>query len=339
MKRSKPILSLLTAAGLAWSAGAGATVVFDGRFASGDFQNYLFLEADGISGRGTAYPNGIPDHLSVVADPADPTRLVMAATRLAGDLPVNGGYRSEISAPGDPQGAERWYSWGLYFPASWDADDNLVTVAQIHDTADANESAHRAATLTVDVQNGVVSIVNSYDYDRQTGQPNLATLPGLDYTRRVLASWPLETGQWVYFDLHARWAGDDTGLLEIWKDDALIFAEADHINTYNDAGGVWFKAGAYVSPSTQWNALTTLFSGVRIADGADSPRGGNQVEEPSGIALMSLGMAILLGGSRRRRFPTAQPANSGDKSSSTWSIAAIPFLGNSTWRHVWRRFN
>jgi hypothetical protein len=65
--------------------------------------------------------------------------------------------------------------------------------------------------------------------------------------------------------LHVKWAGNNTGFLEFWKDGKLLFQEKNHINTFNDQQGVWFKSGLYDwSPSPE--SISTYFSGVIIRD-------------------------------------------------------------------------
>jgi hypothetical protein len=303
MISTKPLLNVLAVAGIACSFNVDATVIFDGTFSEGSFQNY-YLEADGISGDGVAYPAGIAGHLTLVTDPENPSRTVMAATRILGDSKTHEGYRSEVSIardPLDPLGSERWYSAGFYLPDNWDPHGSAVVLAQIPNTPDTFESGLRAATLLVIAQNGMIRLTNSYDYDKITSPPGIRAHSGIDYTQRVLASLPIQTGKWTYFDIHAVWAGNDSGSLEIWSNGVPVFAETGHINTFNDERGVYFKAGTYVYPSPDWTSLTTLFTGVRVGDGAESLQSMTMVPEPSEIALMSIGVVFLFGAVRRKQ--------------------------------------
>lgn len=287
MVRVKLFFNILALTGVALSFNAGASIEFEGRFSDGGFQGYS-LEANGIAGSGYDYPMGIPGHLSLATDPEDPVRVVMAASQLSDDLPTHRGHRSEVSAPISPQGAERWYSWGMYIPASWDPPDGTaVAVMQIHDLPDAFDSA-RPPPLMVSIRDGEVNIFNTYDHDKMTKG---------SFVHRTLASWALQANKWTYFDIHAIWAGDDSGSLEIWKDGVSLFSEAGHINTYNDDRGVWFKAGIYDYDDYRGSSssLTALFTGVRIGDGAESLRSMTMVPEPSNVALLALGIVLLMG--------------------------------------------
>lgn len=244
---------------------AYADIVFDGRLSKGDFSGYRALEANGTRFGGTLAPNGIPSRLEQVRDPAGSGQLVVRATHVPGDLPTYGGYRSELSTFHDPIGSERWYSWGYYLPEAFTTAKNDVIIAQIHNTADIRESNSRNPTLAVLVQGERIKLINVFDYDKITSPAGTRPITGVDYERRELASWDLHTGRWTFLDLHVKWAGNDTGFLEFWKDGTLLFQEKNHINTFNDERGVWFKSGLYDwSPSPE--PVSTYFSGVIIRD-------------------------------------------------------------------------
>ncbi len=286
-----------------------ASVIFDGRFSTGDFARYSVLEANGLSAGGVAYPAGIGQHLSLVADPVFLGRSVMAASRFGGDLPTHGGYRSEVSVSPDPLATERWYSWGVYFPIDWNPYRSEVVVMQIHDTADVFESGLREPTFRVSVQDGSLRLINSYDYDLVTSPPgSIPARKGVDYTQRILATVPVQIGAWTYFDLHAVWAGNDSGSLQVWGNGVSLFSEVGHINTFNDERGVWFKAGAYAYPNSDWTSLTTLFTGVRIGDGGESLQSMSMVPEPPFGAMLLVGLPLLIGRVRRLNGSRRRPA-------------------------------
>ena len=289
---------------LAFASPACADIVFEGRLSKGDFSRYWVVEADGYAPVGPLAPFGIPGRIEKHADPAGSSQSVMLATRFLGDLRTNGGMRSEISAPKDPMGSERWYSWAYYLPAMWkDVSDSNI-VAQIHDTADKGESDLRRPTLAVAVKDDKVSLINVSDYDRITSPSGTPPVANVDYEVRQLTSWGLETERWVHLDLHVKWAGNDTGFLEFWKDGVLLFQERHHINTFNDEGGLWFKSGIYGQPSREWPHMSAYLTGVKIGDEKETfhTMSMSVVPEP-GIRLMMI--AGLLGISfacHRRRF-------------------------------------
>ena len=269
-----------------------ADIVFDGRLSKGDFSQYWVVEANGYAPVGHLAPSGIPNRIQKHPDPAGSSESVMLATRFLTDQPTNGGVRSEVSAPKDPMGSERWYSWGYYLPAMWKNVNDSNIIAQIHDTADKGESGMRRPTLAVAVKDDKVSLINVFDYDRITSPSATVPVLHVDYERRELASWPLETERWVDLDLHVKWAGDNTGFLEFWKDGVLLFQERNHINTFNDEGGLWFKGGIYGTPSAQWPSMSTYLTGVKIGDEKETFRtmSLSVVPEPSSYFMMIIGL-------------------------------------------------
>lgn len=278
---------------LFFTGSAYADIVFDGLFSNtADFSRYWALEANGVFGH---LPLGIPDRLQIVSDPSGSGRPVMLARRLSEDLPVHNGSRSEISAPKDPSGSERWYSWGYYLPEAWKTaptDKNHV-IAQIHDIPDVNEDGRRTPPLVVQIHNNRLELLNSFDYDRITSP--LGTLPKhqVDYEQRTLVSWPLETSKWIYLDLHVNLAGDDTGFIKFWKNGELLFQETDHINTYNDEGGAWFKSGLYGPSLTTEGSLSMYFTGVKIGDEMETFHTMSAVPEPGAYLMMLVGLATI----------------------------------------------
>ena len=275
----------------ALSGFASADIVFDGRFSKGNFSGYRALETNGATLEGAAVPNGVPGRLERVPDPAGSGKSVMRATDIHGDLPTNGGHRSEFSTFKDPVGSDRWYSWGYYLPETFKTAKNDVAIAQIHDTADVGESNMRNPTLAVLVQGDRLKLINAFDYDRITSPSGTASLAGIDYERRELASWALDTGKWTFLELHVKWAADDTGFIEFWKDGVLLFQEQNHINTFNDERGVWFKSGLYDwSPDPE--SISAYSTGVLIGDRNETFQSMSMslVPEPSVYLMMMMGL-------------------------------------------------
>jgi hypothetical protein len=299
MARARELRGICTGIlSLAFVSSACAGVVFDGQLSKGDFSRYWVVEADGRAPAGPSVPFGIQGRIQRHFDPAGSGQLVMMATRFLGDQRTNGGMRSEISAPKDPMGSERWYSWGYYLPAMWkDVSDSNI-ISQIHDTPDQGESGLRRPTLAVAVKDDKVSLINVFDYDRITSSSNTPPVAHVDYEVRELTSWSLETERWVHLDLHVKWAGDDTGFLEFWKDGVLLFQERHHINTFNDEGGLWFKSGIYGQPSREWPYMSAYLTGVKIGDEKETFRTMSMSVVPEApvhlmmiAGLMSIGFA------------------------------------------------
>lgn len=251
---------------LAMSGGhSNGAILFDGRFDKSNFSDYRMLEVNGKTISGALAPQGIDSRLEKVLDPSGSGNGVMYASYINGDAATSGGYRSELSASVDPIGSERWYSWGYYLPESFQGKKNGVVIAQIHDTPDINESDARNPTLALIAEDDRLKLINVFDYDKITSPYGVASIAALDYERREIASWPLRINEWTFLTLHVKWAGDDTGFLEFWKDGILFFEEKNHPNTFNDERGVWFKSGIY-DWSNNPEPSYAYFTGILIGD-------------------------------------------------------------------------
>lgn len=281
-----------------------ANIVMDGRFDKGDFSRYRVIEANGIAINPVHSPSGLAGHLERVPDPAGSGRMVMQATRQFGDFPTNGGYRSEVSAFKDPAGSERWYSWGYYLPDSRKSFQSELILAQVQSTPDIGESGRRPPTMGFIALNDTITVTNAFDYDRITSPGNTTARAGIDFEKRDIASWQIETGKWTFLDMHVRWAADNTGFIELWKNGTLLFQETGHINTFNDERGLWFKTGTYIFPTPSVRpSVTTYSTGVKIGDGAETFQSMTMIPEPP-ISLMMIcgliGISFLAGTTRSR---------------------------------------
>jgi hypothetical protein len=291
---------LLTLLGLQCSLAAGAILV-DGRLDVGDFASYAVLEANGQQISGPLNPAGIPGHLDRVPDPLGSDRIVGRALINRDDAPIYGGIRSELNGRQDPFNTGRWYGFSFLIPDAWDSPEPAVKVFQIHDRADVGENGVRHPTLQLMINPArKVQLYNAYDYDLITTPSDVLPLPNIDYTFRKLAEWDLVTGVWVTMVIHASWAGNDTGFLHVWRDGQMLFTETDHINTFNDLAGVWFKTGTYaLGRSDDWTSLWSYNTGVVVGDHLESYASisaliSMPVPEPSTWLLLAAGLVPLL---------------------------------------------
>lgn len=271
------------------------------------FASYRTLEANGTRISGFLSPDGVAGRIERVPDPLNTSRYVAKSTIAHDDALIAGGYRSEFSGYDDPFHTERWYGFGFMIPSDWSSTRDNINLFQIHDRADVDESGFRNPTFYMEIDPANhIKVFNAYDADRVTSPPSVRPTANVDYVRRQLAEFTIVRDQWTYFALNVRWAGDDSGFMNIWKDGELLFSESDHINTYNDIRGPYFKAGTYASGlSTGWTALSSYSTGVVVGDGSESLvsiarliEAGDSgpisnVPEPAGGAMFVAGLLML----------------------------------------------
>lgn len=259
--------------GLLSGLNSRAEILLNGLMTSdAGFENYRVLEANGDRVSGIAASKGIAGHIERVPDPVNSSRYVIKSTITRDDQVIAGGVRSEISGNEDPFHVERWYGFGFMIPSQWSSTKNNINLFQVHDRADPDESGFRFATFHMEINPvNIVKIWNAYDADRVTSPPDVHPTADVDYTHRQLTEFSVTRDQWSYIVINVKWAADDGGFMSIWKDGELIFQEADHINTYNDIRGPWFKAGTYASAtSTGWSVLSSYSTGILVGDSDES---------------------------------------------------------------------
>lgn len=65
---------------------------------------------------------------------------------------------------------------------------------------------------------------------------------------------PVKKEVWNDWVIHAKWAWDNTGILEVWKDNELIISRKNTPNCYNDLTYPYFKMGIY---KWEWASRST----------------------------------------------------------------------------------
>jgi hypothetical protein len=135
------------------------------------------------------------------------------------DERTSGSIRSELVQDNDDEGAERWYGFNMYLQ-NWEEDDAGEHVFQWH-PASHSEPA-RASLWT---SGGRYQFVTNPD-----GGAN-------DYTDLG----PVLSDQWVAWVVHIKWAENNNGILQVWKNGKLVI-DRHHIVTTSTPGN-YFKLG------------------------------------------------------------------------------------------------
>jgi hypothetical protein len=155
--------------------------------------------------------------------------------------------RSEIIQGGDPVGTERWYGFNLYLE-DWVADDAGECVFQWHP-----ENSRGTATASLWTSSG------RYVFQTNLGGNSVSVYTDLG---------PILSNQWVSWVIHVKWAVDNSGILQVWKNGELVIdrpgiATCPPEGTYFKLGINKFGWGIQASASTR---RVLYFDEVRIGD-------------------------------------------------------------------------
>ena len=146
------------------------------------------------------------------------------------------GYRTELGQePGTDK--EVWYGFSNFFPKEYTKDPIAEIIAQFNSRPDLNKGeAWRSPPLALGIMNDRFILDMRSDANAITkGQPKM--------TRLDLG--PVDKEVWNDWVIHVKWAWDNTGILEIWKNNKLVVSRKNMPNAYNDATFPYFKTGIY----------------------------------------------------------------------------------------------
>ena len=182
------------------------------------------------------------------------------------DPKVSNGRRCELKRYGlFPVGTERWYSFKIFLPEDYVADQDFEIVTQWHGIPDFIEGeTWRSPPLALITQDGKWFVRRHWD-------PNRVTKEAIFSEKIDLGAY--QKSAWTSWVFHVEWSYCSDGLLEIWKDEDLVFQQTGP-NTYNDLFGPYFKIGIYrpldwgtqAQPNSQIKSRTLYVDDVRIGN-------------------------------------------------------------------------
>jgi hypothetical protein len=167
---------------------------------------------------------------------------------------------------GPKYGIERWYGASMYVAPSWQDktyDPNGTIVMQWHGNGDPGEVAHSpqlSIAITPDNRWRVTTCYDATAISTSSACPN-----------KIVRNIGVVTkGVWVDWVVHARWAYDSKGLLEVWKDGIKVVNYSGP-NTYNDQTqnglffGIYKGWWKHEQPSTR-DTLIIYHDNLKIGD-------------------------------------------------------------------------
>ena len=159
------------------------------------------------------------------------------------DPKQSGGIRAEMTQRLDLLGQERWYGFSQYFPASYVFDSTPELAGQWHDQPDEGESASRTPSNFIMIRNNRFIWYLSWDADAITYNNSPDRFMEIDLG-------PVPKDQWIDWVVHIKFAYDNTGILEVWKNGEKVIDRHNQPNSYNDTKLPYFKLGIY---KWDWN--------------------------------------------------------------------------------------
>lgn len=188
---------------------------------------------------------------------------VLRFTVKTDDQKVRGSLRSELRFKSSGYDVPTRYTARIRPQAEWPDTDEFVIPMQWHAQRDMwLGEPGRFPPLEVAIEDGRWIVKKAYDTSR-------FTMPGdKTVTRETLAEVPFEPGEWTDWRIEARWAADQSGTLDIWKDGEQIVSDRGP-NAYVDAVGPYWKLGTYrpqqAKRGTQAEPISIDFADIALS--------------------------------------------------------------------------
>ncbi|MCF2504666.1 polysaccharide lyase [Dyadobacter sp. CY107] len=144
-------------------------------------------------------------------------------------------YRSQLGrAPNNNR--EGWFGFSLYFPAAYVKDSLEESIVEWQALPDFSAGEQwRSAPLFLGVLKDRFVLEIRVDSNKVTQQYND------NFTRIDLG--PVEKDRWLDWVFHIKWAYDKSGIVEVWKQNKMVFSRIGQPNRYNDETYPYFKVG------------------------------------------------------------------------------------------------
>ncbi|MCE7065089.1 polysaccharide lyase [Dyadobacter sp. CY326] len=143
--------------------------------------------------------------------------------------------RTELGTSPNDSPKEGWFGFSLFFPPSFENDSTPESIVQWQSRPDAGEN-WRSAPLFLGVMNGYFIL------DQRTDSTQISNENTVIFKRKTLGS--VTKSKWIDFVVHAKWSYKNDGLIEVWKNNKLVFSKSGP-NCYNDKLNPYFKIGLY----------------------------------------------------------------------------------------------
>lgn len=164
------------------------------------------------------------------------------------DPPTSGSIRAQLVQEVDEPITERWYGFNMFLE-NWVTDTAGESAVEWHPD---NGQRINAASLWVSGGSYVLQV------DRD----------GTGTTSDYLDLGPVVSDRWVSWVVHVRWTVDQTGFLQVWKNDSLM-VDRKGVRTCSP-DGVYFKLGldkfGWGSQPSHVSKRVVYYDEIRIGD-------------------------------------------------------------------------
>lgn len=149
------------------------------------------------------------------------------------------GYKSELSdGYNAPFGKEMWYRVSHYIPSSTGRlPENSCVLAQWHNVSNPGLKDTAKPPLALRYRDGRARVTVSFSRVPFTKKDDATTLDLYDV--------PFALDQWHDFVYRVVFAGDDSGLVDIWHNGKLVKQYRGPVGYPGDPLGPYFKTGVY----------------------------------------------------------------------------------------------
>lgn len=172
--------------------------------------------------------------------------------------------RTELAVDPKTTPSESWYGFSIYIPASFSYDVSPESLVQFHSLPDFSQGEDwRSPPVMLGVMKDRMIL------DIRTNANKVNKQDDFTFERQDLGAVAKDV--WVDYVIHAKWAYDNTGVLEIWQNKKLVYNRQQKANRYNDVAFPYIKLGIYkwdwagVSKSTTTDRVV-YFDEVRIGN-------------------------------------------------------------------------
>ncbi|WP_198170171.1 heparin lyase I family protein [Mucilaginibacter arboris] len=154
------------------------------------------------------------------------------------DLRKFDGYRAEFGTDPKKSLPEQWAGFSIFLPNAFAKDFSEEGIMQFQAYPDFNLGEDwRSPPLLLGILN------DHYILDMRTDS-NAVTVQGNFAFERIDLGL-VTKNTWTDFIFHIKWAYNNTGILELWKNGKLVYSRLNKPNSYNDKLYPYFKCGIY----------------------------------------------------------------------------------------------